>query len=41
MRKIGIQQIEDVALGASLLGAGGGGDMSFAAAAENEGDRRD
>ena len=26
MRKIGIQQIEDIALGASLLGAGGGGD---------------
>ena len=25
MRKIGIQQIEDIALGASLLGAGGGG----------------
>ena len=26
MRKLGIQQIEDIALGASLLGAGGGGD---------------
>jgi len=26
MRKIGIQEIEDIALGASLLGAGGGGD---------------
>ena len=26
LRKIGIQQIEDIALGASLLGAGGGGD---------------
>ena len=26
MRKIGIQQIEDIALGAALLGAGGGGD---------------
>ena len=26
MRKIGIQEIEDIALGATLLGAGGGGD---------------
>lgn len=26
MRKIGIQEIEDIALGAALLGAGGGGD---------------
>jgi DUF917 family protein len=26
MRKIGIQEIEDIALGASLLGSGGGGD---------------
>ena len=26
LRKLGIQQIEDIALGASLLGAGGGGD---------------
>ena len=26
MRKIGISEIEDIALGASLLGAGGGGD---------------
>ena len=29
MRKIGIQQIEDIALGASLLGAGGGGFLLF------------
>ena len=26
MRKIGIPEIEDIALGAALLGAGGGGD---------------
>ena len=26
MRKIGLSEIEDIALGASLLGAGGGGD---------------
>ena len=26
MRKIGIHEIEDIALGAALLGAGGGGD---------------
>ena len=26
MRTIGIQEIEDIALGAALLGAGGGGD---------------
>ena len=26
MRKIGIKEIEDIALGAALLGAGGGGD---------------
>ena len=26
MRKIGISDIEDIALGAALLGAGGGGD---------------
>ncbi|MDR1074520.1 MAG: DUF917 family protein, partial [Treponema sp.] len=26
MRKIGIQELEDIALGASLLGSGGGGD---------------
>ena len=26
MREIGIQEIEDIALGAALLGAGGGGD---------------
>ena len=26
MRKIGISDIEDIALGATLLGAGGGGD---------------
>ena len=26
MRKIGIREIEDIALGAALLGAGGGGD---------------
>ena len=26
MRKIGIQEIEDIATGAALLGAGGGGD---------------
>lgn len=27
MRKIGIKEIEDIALGASLLGAGGGGSI--------------
>ena len=26
MRKIGVSEIEDIALGAALLGAGGGGD---------------
>ena len=26
VRKIGLQEIEDIALGAALLGAGGGGD---------------
>ena len=26
MRKIGLHEIEDIALGAALLGAGGGGD---------------
>lgn len=26
MRKIGLQEIEDIATGAALLGAGGGGD---------------
>ena len=26
MRKIGIREIEDIAMGAALLGAGGGGD---------------
>ena len=26
MRELGIQEIEDIALGAALLGAGGGGD---------------
>ena len=26
MRKIGIKEIEDIALGAALLGSGGGGD---------------
>ena len=26
MRKIGLKEIEDIALGAALLGAGGGGD---------------
>ncbi len=26
MRKIGVKEIEDIALGAALLGAGGGGD---------------
>ena len=29
MRKIGLSEIEDIALGASLLGAGGGGDLSL------------
>ena len=26
MRKLGISEVEDIALGAALLGAGGGGD---------------
>ena len=26
MRKIGLEEIEDIAMGAALLGAGGGGD---------------
>ena len=30
MRKIGISDIEDIALGAALLGAGGGGDPTLA-----------
>ena len=29
MRKIGIEEIEDIALGAALLGAGGGGFLLF------------
>ena len=28
MRKIGIKEIEDIATGAALLGAGGGGDIN-------------
>ena len=30
MRKIGIKEIEDIALGAALLGAGGGGTLILA-----------
>ena len=29
MRKIGLKEVEDIALGASLLGAGGGGDPYY------------
>ena len=29
MRKIGLNEVEDIALGASLLGAGGGGDPYY------------
>ena len=29
MRKIGLKEVEDIALGASLLGAGGGGDLYY------------
>ena len=29
LRKIGLKEVEDIALGASLLGAGGGGDPYY------------